>query len=74
MVSWMLILTHTISRKIMIRRFDLACGCSSEKNIYRLVVVLRTPKLLGGGMDYMKRKDCKNEYEKQVRTMIFIER
>ena len=22
----------------------------------------------------MKRKDCKNEYEKQVRTMIFIER
>lgn len=49
MVSWMLILTHTISRKIMIRRFDLACGCSSEKNIHRLVVVLRTPKLLGGG-------------------------
>lgn len=31
MVSWMLILTHTISRKIMIRRFDLACGCSSKK-------------------------------------------
>ena len=74
MVSWMLILTHTISRKIMIRRFDLACGCSSEKNIHRLVVVLRTPKLLGGVMDYMKRKDCKNEYEKQVRKIIFIER
>jgi hypothetical protein len=33
----------------MIRRFDLACGCSSKKNIHRLVVVLRTPKLLGGG-------------------------
>jgi hypothetical protein len=59
----------------MIRRFDLACGCSSEKNIYRLVVVLRTPKLFGGGvMDYMKRKNCKNEYEKQVRKIIFIER
>lgn len=28
----------------------------------------------GGVMDYMKRKDCKNEYEKQVRTVIFIER
>ena len=25
-------------------------------------------------MDYMKKKDCKNEYEKQVRTIIFIER
>jgi len=48
----------------MIRRFDLACGCSSEKNIHRLVVVLRTPKLFGGVMDYMKRKNCKNEYEK----------
>ena len=70
----MLILTHTISRKIMIRRFDLACGCSSEKNIYRLVVVLRTPNCLGGVMDYMKRKNCKNEYEKQVRKIIFIER
>ena len=74
MVSWMLILTHTISRKIMIRRFDLACGCSSKKNIHRLVVVLRTPKLLGGVMDYMKRKNCKNKYEKQVRKIIFIER
>ena len=31
------------------KEFDLACGCSSEKNIYRLVVVLRTPKLFGGG-------------------------
>jgi len=58
----------------MIRRFDLACGCSSKKNIHRLVVVLRTPKLLGGVMDYMKRKNCENEYEKQVRKIIFIER
>ena len=70
----MLILTHTISRKIMIRRFDLACGCSLKKNIHRLVVVLTTPKLLGGVMDYMKRKNCENEYEKQVRKIIFIER
>lgn len=28
----------------------------------------------GGVMDYMKRKNCKNEYEKQVRKIIFIER
>ena len=25
-------------------------------------------------MDYMKRKNCENEYEKQVRKIIFIER
>lgn len=36
-------MTHTISRKIMIRRFDLACGCSLKKNIHRLVVVLEKP-------------------------------
>ena len=28
----------------------------------------------GGVMDYMKRKNCENEYEKQVRKIIFIER
>lgn len=27
-----------------------------------------------GVMDYMKRKNCMNEYEKQVRKIIFIER
>lgn len=37
-----------------------------KKNIHRLVVVLKTLKLLGG-MNDMKRKDCKNEHEKQVR-------
>lgn len=36
---------------------------------------VKDSKIVGGGvMDYMKRKNCENEYEKQVRKIIFIER
>lgn len=35
---------------------------------------VKDSKIVGGVMDYMKRKNCENEYEKQVRKIIFIER
>ena len=35
---------------------------------------VKDSKIVGGGNGLYEKKNCKNEYEKQVRKIIFIER
>ena len=47
---------------------------NKEKALKNQGLEFREDIIVGGVMDYMKRKNCENEYEKQVRKIIFIER
>ena len=60
---------------------EIAVGYVSKASLIELDEIIRSSNIRkvlqncwGGVMDYMKRKNCENEYEKQVRKIIFIER